>query len=373
MKFSDVLGQKSLKENLINSAKKNRVSHAQLFLGPEGAGGLPLAMAFATYLTCKSPGDDACGECSSCNKMSKVIHPDVHFSYPFISPKTGTVSLDYISEWRQAIISDPYLNYYDWLLNLKAENKQGNITAKESREIIRKLSLKSYEGGPKIMIIWLPEYLGREGNALLKILEEPPENTFFFLVAENAENILNTILSRTQLVRVPKLKDEDIQEALVAKHGIEQEEAMELAAIADGNYLYAKKLAVSTETNYSAIFQEWMRHCYKPDGVRLLKWVDSIAKFSREEQKNFLKYGLQMLEEIFKMGYNLGKGSRLSSEDQLFAEKFSEYINEQTFVRIYEEMNKTHFYVERNASSKIAFFNLSLRINSFFQKQTVPQ
>src|ERR1700742_1514717 len=249
MSFSQVIGQSEVKQSLVELVQFNRLSHALLFLGQEGSGALPLALAFTQYMVCEKanaksgPTDpafltDACGICPSCVKARQFVHPDIHFSYPVIPKKAGErpVSTDYISEWREFITQYPYGNSYDWLQFIGAENKQGNITAQECNDIIHKLSLKSFESGYKILVMWMPEYLGNEGNKLLKLIEEPPANTLFLLVAENESLILQTILSRTQLVRIPLPETADIEKALIQRSGLGAEQARQIAVLCEGNY-----------------------------------------------------------------------------------------------------------------------------------------
>ena len=374
MLFTEVVGQDRVKAKLLKSYKKDKVSNTQLFLSPEGAGGLPIALAFAQYLVCENPGkNDSCGECSACNKVHKLIHPDVHFSFPVINrtDKKDVISDEFIGEWRKAVTENSYLSLFEWLQHIQAGNKQGNITIKECREIIKKLSLKPFEGAKKIMILWMPELLGKEGNALLKILEEPSPETYFILVAENSENILNTILSRTQMVRIPPLGSDEISNALHKNEGIKKEEALEIAQLANGNYRTALSLAKSGETEFSSQFIEWMRHCFRRNGLELVQWTNQMAARGREEQKNFLSYSLQMIEELFLLGEGLQEGRRIKDEDMDFAERFSGYVNEETFLKIYDALNQAHYYIERNASSKIVLFNLSLRINQFLSQNKV--
>ncbi len=373
MLFSEVVGQDRIKQKLIKSIRSGKVSNTQLFLAPEGAGGLPLALAFTQYLVCENPTNkDACGECDACHKVQKLIHPDVHFTFPVVNQSDrDNVSDEFIKEWRQAVIESPYMNYYDWLQTIQAGNSQGNIAVKDCREIIKKLSLKSFEGGKKVMILWLPERLGKEGNALLKILEEPSPDTYFILVAENSELILNTILSRAQLVRIPPLDAKEISDSLQAQMSLNEAEALEIAQLADGNYRTARRLAKSGESEFSTQFIQWMRHCYRKNGPEMVQWTNQIAAKGREEQKNFLSFALQMLEELFLFGQGLKEGRRLKEEDIPFTESFATFVTEETFVRIYDAMNKAHYYIERNASSKIVFFNLSLQINHFLVKSEV--
>src|SRR5579872_3918083 len=243
--FKNVIGQSQVKQHLVELVQSNRLSHALLFLGPEGSGALPMALAFAQYVVCENKTDeDACGVCPSCAKAKQLVHPDIHFTYPVIPKKAGDkpVSSDYGAEWREFIHQYPYGNAYDWLQFIGAENKQGNITAQECNDIIHKLSLKSFESGYKILIMWMPEYLGNEGNKLLKLIEEPPANTLFLLVAETESLILQTILSRTQLVKVPLPETADIEKALMEKSGLEQTRARQIAVLSEGNYHEALQL-----------------------------------------------------------------------------------------------------------------------------------
>jgi DNA polymerase-3 subunit delta' len=242
MLFSEVIGQQEIKAKLRNLIKFNRLSHALLLHAPEGAGGLPLALAFAQFLVCEQvPGKDdhnnfpaeSCNECPSCKKAAGLVHPDIHYSYPVVTKKQGEkpVSTDYISEWREFISQFPYGTIFDWLQFIQAENKQGNISANECNEINRKLSLKSFESGYKILIMWMPEYLGNEGNKLLKLIEEPPPDTLFILVTENDAHILPTILSRVQIIRLPRPSVPEIQEALVSRAGVQPEQSRQLTEL----------------------------------------------------------------------------------------------------------------------------------------------
>src|ERR1700748_1368184 len=263
MGFKSVIGQAQVKQHLIELVRLNRLSHALLFLGPEGSGALPMALAFAQYVVCeRAKGDlgDACGICASCVKAGQLVHPDIHFSYPVIPKKAGDkpVSTDYISEWREFIGQYPYGNAYDWLQFIGAENKQGNITAQECNDIIHKLNLKSFESGYKILVMWMPEYLGNEGNKLLKLIEEPPADTLFLLVAENESLILQTILSRTQLVRVPLPEEADIEQALIARSGLEGGQARQIAILSEGNYHEALQLLQHAGEDWQDLLREWL-------------------------------------------------------------------------------------------------------------------
>jgi DNA polymerase-3 subunit delta' len=230
MQFKQIVGQSLIKQRLINSVKENRVSHAQLFLGPAGSGSLALAVAYAQYLSCEDKqADDSCGECSSCRKYQKLMHPDLHFSYPFFAKHKDDTAITFIEQWREAFIANPYLSLDTWRGYLEAENKQANINIAECHQIIKKLSFKPFESAYKILILWLPEYLDKEGNALLKIIEEPQPNTLFLLVAQNQDQILNTILSRTQLIKIPPLGFNEIKEYLITQHNQTVDAATEIA------------------------------------------------------------------------------------------------------------------------------------------------
>ncbi|HZJ60554.1 MAG TPA: hypothetical protein VFD24_09770, partial [Chitinophagaceae bacterium] len=301
MKFSEIIGQIETKKQLVEMVQHNRLSHALLFLGKEGNGSLQLAIALAQYLTCERanpkkqiPGsntslfeedthlpltqdlpNDSCGVCPSCIKAKQLIHPDIHFSYPVVTKKSGSppISADYISEWREFIKNYPYGNLYDWLQFIGAENKQGNITAQECNDIIRTLNLKSFESEYKILILWMPEYLGNEGNKLLKLIEEPPPNTLFILVAENESLILPTIVSRCQLIKIPALETTEVQEALVSRNNTGAEIARQAAAVSEGNYREALQLVQHADEDWQSLLREWLNAILKTGPVAQTKWV----------------------------------------------------------------------------------------------------
>ncbi|HSF45662.1 MAG TPA: hypothetical protein VLA58_06605, partial [Chitinophagaceae bacterium] len=278
MKFSEVIGQSSVKHDLIGLVKGNRLSHALLFLAREGSGGLALALALSQYLVCEKVNsnasgaslfgetepvvipDDACGECPACHKAAAMVHPDIHFSYPVVPRKSGDkpLSTDYITEWREFAKTYTYGNVYDWLQFIGAENKQGNITAAECQEIIRKLNLKSFESIYKILVMWMPEYLGNEGNKLLKLIEEPPANTLFILVAQEESKILPTIQSRTQLVKIPSLETREISKALVVRTNASEDAAHQAASVSDGNYREALQTLQHAESDWEETIRSWL-------------------------------------------------------------------------------------------------------------------
>ncbi|WP_316929729.1 hypothetical protein [Sphingobacterium sp. T2] len=294
-------------------------------MGPEGSGSLALAVAYAQYINCEHRTDeDSCGQCPSCRKYEKLIHPDLHFSYPFFPTKELAVATDVLKEWREAFLTNPYLGMDYWRDRLDAGNKQANIPIKEAHDIIKKLSLKAYEAEYKVLIMWLPEYLDKEGNALLKLIEEPPAKTLFLLVAENQEKILNTIISRTQLVKINKVSHEEITNYLVEKHSLPHNEAREIAFIADGNIQDALNLLQNKEhsSNFQ-LFVEWLRTIVTDRGSDLIRISEErLASLGRENQKSFILYAINMIRQIILMQQGLKNLVFLREEELKFVEKF---------------------------------------------------
>jgi DNA polymerase-3 subunit delta' len=370
MLFSDVIGHGPLKNKLLGNLKSGKISHAQLFLGQTGWGTLAMALAYAQYINCTNPQEtDSCGVCDSCHKMMTLQHPDLHFSFPVITKKSGSkpISADYINEWRKTILDNPYIDYAQWMQIIEAENKQGNITAEECREIIKKLSFKPMYDGYKVLIIWLPEYMGKEGNILLKTLEEPSPQTLIILVAENEENILQTILSRTQLQRIANIGFKDLQQALMKKLDKSADEAGRITQLADGNFNNALRLFEVEENNYTEEFIKWMRACFKPDMPAILKWVDAMATTGRENQKNFILYSIGLLRECLMQNQGMSQLSHLLESEKDFVSKFSAWIGPLNITELNEAFSTAHYHIERNAHPKILFFNLSILVNQLLQ------
>lgn len=368
----------------------NRLSHALLFLSKEGSGALQLALAFAQYIVCekvngkqeavpslfgepestKTNGQrptspDSCGICPACKKANELVHPDIHFSYPVIPRKSGDkpVSTDYIKEWREFIATNPYGNVYDWLQFIGAENKQGNITANECADIIHKLSLKSFESEYKILIMWMPEFLGKEGNKLLKLIEEPPPNTLFVLVAENEALILPTILSRTQLVKIPLLTNLEVEAALELKAGVGIEKAGQMAAVAEGNYREALQLLQHADDDWKAMLREWLNAIIKTGPVAQVKWIDEAAKLGREKQKQFLKYFIHLLEKAIRLRViNATNEIQETRNDFDFASRLNKICDLGQQQAIITELDKASYYIERNANAKMLFHALSIKL-----------
>jgi DNA polymerase III subunit delta' len=365
MLFRDIIGQNAVKQRLISSVKENRVSHAQLFLGPEGSGNLALAVAYAQYLCCENKGaEDSCGICSSCIKLNKLVHPDVTFTYPVALIDKKKTSVEFIEDWRKAFINNPYITFTEWLQYIEAENKQPIINADESQDIIRRLSLKSFESGYKIVIIWLPEKMNPSAaNKLLKILEEPPEKTLFVLVAENYEELLPTILSRAQLIKVNRISDEDMTEALMTKHQLGAEEARRITHLADGSYHEALLLTdkENEEEDHAKVFLDWMRLCYQRKYKELINWVDDLPR-KREQHKNFLQYALHLTRECIVISNDIAPITRMSGKELEDYRRFAPFVNNNA-EQFAEELNKAYFHIERNANHKILFMDLSLKMS----------
>ncbi len=367
MLFHNILGQEDVKQRLIQSVEGNRIPHAQLMLGAEGSGGLALAVAYAQYIFCvNKTAQDSCGICPACQKCQKLVHPDLHFVFPIALSKDVRQSDDLLADFRQSFIRDPYLSLQSWVADLGAENKQPVIPVEESGSILRKLSFTTFEGGYKIMIIWLPEKMNHQAaNKLLKILEEPPNKTLFLLVTEQEDQLLRTIVSRTQLIPVPKLPDTVITKALMEHAGMTEEDAVKLAFLSDGNYSAARKLLSENEQAalYLKLFQEWMRACLKFDARKVADVIDDLAPLKREKHKEFLRYALGILRECLLMNYADPSQVRLRGEELAFVAKFSRFIHAGNCERFIEEINKAAYAIERNAAPKMLFMDLSFKAN----------
>ncbi len=373
MQFSTIIGQKEVKQRLINTVKDNRVSHAQLFLGPEGCGGLALAVAYAQYISCLERDEyDSCGKCASCRKYQKLVHPDLHFSYPFFGVAKET-ALDFIEEWRRAFLENPYLNLDIWRSYLDAGNKQANINIAECHQIIKKFSFKPFESEYKILILWLPEYLDKQGNALLKIIEEPQPNTLFLLVAQNQDQILNTILSRTQLVKIPALQASEIKDFLINEHHQTEHKADEITFLSNGNLTEALAMLSDEENNYHEQFITWLRMCFTNKGADIADFVEVIAKLGRENQKNFIRYGISFLRECCMVLAGAGSLVHLPAKELDTAQKMTKVMSLPMAGAISALLEKAHYHVERNGNPKILFLDVSLQIVKILNFKTSPQ
>lgn len=371
MLFRDVVGHDSLKTRLIQSARENRISHAQLFHGPEGCGNFALALAFARYLVCPNRSEtDSCGMCPTCKKVTTLQFADLHFSYPYFNRKSGkqSVSTEFLEEWRSMVSEFGYFDFAHWRGQVNAENKQLMIGVKEAEEIVQKIALKSYEGGLKVLIVWLPEYMNIScANKLLKTIEEPPDNTVFLLVSHAPEQIISTILSRTQMTKVPALSDEDIHSALLTRLGVTKADmAEEITTISEGNYFKAYALArLGQENLLSEVFIDWMRNCYTGKAQDLVAFSDVQHTSGRETVKKFLEYALHMVRQCTVLNYAGDAVARLTSEERVFAKKFAPFINERNVMDIVEQLELAHRDVGRNIYTKLVMLDLSMRMHKF--------
>jgi DNA polymerase-3 subunit delta' len=367
MLFAQVIGQQAVKDRLVRSVKDNRVSHAQLFMGPEGSGALPLALAYAQFLLCQNKQEnDACGVCPSCVKAAKLEHPDLHFSFPIVKEaRKVEKSDDRITEFRKALIAEPYMNLTHFLAELDEESKRPIIGTEEAGSIIHKLNYKSYEGEYKILIMWMAELMNDvAANNLLKIIEEPPDQTLFILVAENAEAILPTILSRTQLIKIHAIGDEDMREVLTRDHSIPDEEAYNVSVLAEGNYWMARTLLMDLEDSGFSMqtFREWMLLCHRKNIGGMFNWIDDFAGFSKEQQRNFLKYAMHIFRQCIVGTYTDNVLLRAREDEADFIRKFAQFVHGYNIVPLMQEFNKAHYYLDRNANPKLVFTQLSFRV-----------
>lgn len=370
MLFADVIGQDAAKAHLLGMWQQNHLPHALLICGPEGTGGLPLALALAQFVLCEhKTNHDACGHCPNCHKIAKLEHADVHFSFPSIKPdkKKEVLSDYYIKEFRKFILDQPYDTLYNWLQYIQAENKQGNISADECRAIIEKLNLKAYEGGKKVMIIWRPEFLGKEGNMLLKLIEEPPIDTLIVLVAESIEEILPTIMSRVQQIKLPPIKASDLAQALIYK-GANEKRAQQVANIAEGSFIAALRLLTEEENDLFPQARNWFNLLFTNNGVGLAKFADELSKTGREQQKNFLHYVIHLLETTLKQRFT--HHCNLSDEESTFVQKLAAtHLSFETINTMIDEIGKTSYYIQRNASGKIQVHALCIKLMSAIQNK----
>ncbi len=373
MQFKDIHGLENTKSLLRLAVKNNHVAHAQLFAGMPGSPALSMALAYATFLNCKNPTDkDACGTCSSCSKNKKFIHPDVHFIFP-VSGTKNVLAKDaksqlFLKEWRNFLLTTPYGNLQDWSEIYGGEGKQSLISTKEKTTIINNLSLKAFEGKFKIMIIWYPELMHKNAaNGILKVLEEPTENSLFLLVSEEPDTLLTTIISRTQRLNIPSFSDQELSELLVATHGIEKVHAKKFAHLADGSLRTALHLSAHIGGDNFGRFKQWMRFCHQKKLGDLVDLTDDFAKLSKAEQKIFLKYGLSMLREgLISISATQEKLFRMEGDEKTFASNFGKAISIDQFQKLSSLISEASYHIERNASSKILFMNLSINISKVF-------
>ena len=380
MYFKDVLGQEKLKMLLMQSVREGTVPHAQLFFGPRGSANLALALAFAQYVACANKQQyDACGTCSSCVKHLKFVHPDLHFVFPVATTsnvKTKPVSKNFLSEWRSLLDENPYFSLFDWLKHIGVGNKQGIISVEESSHILKDLSLKPYESETRTMLIWMPEKMNiQAANKLLKIIEEPPQKTLFLLVTESTENMLATVLSRTQLLKVPRHSDEEVLNYLMNR-GVEQVRARTISNLVDGNINDALQLVEYVEdSEQNALnFVQWVRLCFSAlqvkDINKLVQWSEMMAKSGRESQKSFLLFASNVMRDALMKNYGVEKMMKMNVSGHNFTmEKFAPFIHADNCMEIISELNLAQLHIERNANPKILFLDTSFKIARLLHKK----
>lgn len=376
MRFSDIHGLESTKSLLRSAVKNNHVAHAQLFACNPGAPALSMALAFATFLNCENPSEeDACGECSSCSKNKKFVHPDVHFIFPVSTTKNvaskDVESLVFLKEWREFLLTTPHGNLQDWSQIYGGEGKQASISTKEKKTIVNDLSLKAFEGKFKIMIIWHPELMHKNAaNGILKVLEEPPANSLFLLVSEEPDKLLTTILSRTQRLNIPSFTDQELSEVLTSAHGIEEHRAKQLAHLADGSLRAALYLTAHVEADNFDLFKQWMRLCHQRQMGELVDQAEIFSKLTRGGQNTFLKYGLSMLREaLVSISATQDQLFRVEGNEKTFVSNFGKAISLNQFQSLSSLFSDASYHIERNANAKLLFMNLSINISKVFKSK----
>jgi DNA polymerase-3 subunit delta' len=365
--FKDIIGQQEAKTKLLGMFADNRIPHALMLTGPEGSGNLPAAFAFIQYVFCTQKKEkDSCGACPSCLKISKLTHPDLHLVFPIAKSKEIKTSNDLLQEFRECFLENPYITLHDWFNYINAENKQPLIPTEEASSILKKLSYTSYEGGYKVMLIWQPETMNADSaNKLLKILEEPPEQTLFVLVCNHPDQLLTTILSRVQQLLFLKIDTEDITSGLINQFGCQESNAKEAAFMCDGNYREAQLLLQQNddEHGFLQLFRSFMMIALNFDAIKAVAWIDENARVGRERQKQFLQYGLEIFRDCLMHNFGSADLVRLSGDEKTFVTKFSKFINHRNYEKITSEFNSSFYYIERNANPKILFMDLIMKTN----------
>ena len=376
MLFNQIIGQEHIKKHLKVSAENGRIPHAQLFVGKEGSGTLPMAIAYAQFLLCNfSDNADACNL-----KCDKLQHPDLHFAYPVTSNenvKKHPVSSLFLQDWRSFIATQPYGSLFNWLQHIGVENKQGVIGVDEAQEIVKKLKLKSFEGGFKVMIIWMAEKMNiSAANKLLKLIEEPPEKTVFILITESEEQIINTIKSRCQALHFPALSEQDISNTLVVDHQVSDNDAARIAHQAEGNFNKALHLLQndSSDIIFEQWFVAWIRTAFKAKGnaavvQQLIEWSDTIAKTGRETQKRFLDYCLQFFRQALLLNYKSDNLVFMETKTGFDLSKFAPFVHAGNILEIEKELNDAMYHIERNGNPKIILLDLSMKLTRFLHKK----
>ena len=377
MQFKDVIGQSAIKQRLIQSVRENHVSHAQLFLGPAGSGKLPLALAYAQYILCPNRIEtDSCGICPTCQKMQKLVHPDLHFVVPTNttkSVKSNPESDLFMEEWREYVQkNEGYINESGWYGFLDIENKQGYMSVRDAASLLRKLNMKAYEGDYKIAIIWMAEKMRTDtANKLLKLLEEPPEKTIFLLIAEDQDQLLATIKSRTALVKIPALDTAAIETALQQRFGCDPKQAHDAAMISEGDWLTACQSFKDFEDHkfFFTTFQQWMRLCFRAAYSEIIDFSANVKSIGREKQKELLDYGLRIIRNSLLFNNNLAEIVMLPDDEKTFNSKFAPFVNPANLAQIVELFEEAIRQIERNGNAQIIFTDVSFKMIGLLKKK----
>ncbi len=382
MQFSEILGQDYIKNHLVKSALSGRIPHAQLFVGPEGCGTLAMAIAYAQFVLCSNVGNENTGGNESCNlKFQSLSHPDLHFIYPNVTNddvKSKPKSADFISDWREFVLKNPYGSLFDWYKHLGVQNKQGEIRVEDAQDILKSLALKSYEGGYKIMIVWMADKMNiAASNKLLKLLEEPPEKTLFLLISENEEDIIQTIRSRCQVLHFGALPESVIIKALKVDYFLDDASATKVAHQAQGNYNKALHIVKNDtdELPFEKWFVDWVRAAFRAKGNAsaiqdLISWSEEIAGLGREGQKHFLNYCIVMFRQALLLNYEAKNLVYVEPKVENFTlEKFAPYVNGNNINAIFTELSDAIYHIERNGNAKIILTDLSIKLTRLIHKK----
>jgi DNA polymerase III subunit delta' len=376
MLFNQIIGQEHIKSHLQKSAENGRIPHAQLFVGKEGSGMLPMAIAYAQFLLCNFSKDS-----EICHlKCNKLQHPDLHFAFPVTTNDTvkkHPVSNLFLEEWRQFIQDQPYGSLFNWLQHIGVENKQGLINVDEAEDIVKKLKLKSFDGGFKVMIIWMAEKMNiAAANKLLKLIEEPPEKTVFLLITENEGQIINTIKSRCQALHFPALSEQDIANTLVVNHQVEDKKAANIAHQSEGNLNKALHLLHNDASDlvFEEWFIAWIRTAFKAKGnatvvQQLVSWSEIISKTGRETQKRFLEYCLQFFRQALLLNYKSDALVFMETKTNFQLSKFAPFVHSENILDIEKELSEAIYHIERNGNAKIILLDLSMKLTRFLHKK----
>ena len=376
MFFKTIPGKEDEKLRLIHQVKEDRIPHAQLFIGREGSANLTMALSFVSYLYCQNKKkDDSCGECPACKLTHKMIHPDVHFSFPVVKSESkkreDTTSDDFLPQWRNIIQQTPFFSFYDWQQAIQAQTTKPNINTKECNDIIQKLAFQSFSDGPKVLLMWMPEYLGKEGNKLLKLIEEPTDNTFLILVANDQERILNTILSRCQLMKFLPFHESALKSHLMTQMGLSDEAATQIARSSEGSICKAIEGARGADKNQSALLFDWLRICYKGDSEEMTTFVNETVSWSLDNQVRFLEYTLHFFETYLSYLLSNGIASGMTEAERGVAEKMKSIIDPEKIESISYTISQLIFYLNRNGNHKVNWMADTIGIGDILRN--IPQ